>query len=124
MASARPTAWQASKMACVTTVTLVFLSGAIAGAVAMNLGGHRLMHRAAVPFWTEGGKEVWLQRWKRDLNLTPDQTQEMKLILDDFGVYYRNVLSDGKARILKILNDDQKRKFNNLLDQQRSLASQ
>ena len=110
-------------MTCVMTVTLVFLTGAIAGAIAMNIGGHKWMHRSAVPFWTEGGKEVWLQRWKKDLNLTSDQTQEMKLILDDFGVYYRNVLSDGKARILKILDEDQKRKFNNLLDQQRQLSA-
>jgi len=123
IASSRAAAWQASRMTCVMTVTLVFLSGAIAGAVVMNLGGHKWMHRSAVPFWTEGGKEVWLQRWKKDLNLTPNQTEEMKLILDDFGVYYRNVLSDGKARILKILDEEQKRKFNNLLDQQRSLSS-
>jgi len=118
MASTRAAAWQASKMTCVLTVILVFLTGAIAGAVAMNFGVHKLMHRSAVPFWTEGGKEVWLQRWKKDLNLTAGQTEEMKLILDDFGLYYRNVLSDGKARILKILDEDQKRKFNNLLDQQ------
>jgi len=43
----------------------------------------------------------------------------MAVILDDFGVYYRNVLSDGKARILRILNDDQKRKFDRLLEEQR-----
>jgi len=99
-------------------VTLVFMTGAIAGAVAMNLGAHKLMHRS-VPFWTEGGKEVWLQRWKKELNLTPEQSQEMTTILDDFGLYYRNVLSDGKSRILRILNEDQKRKFNKLLEEQR-----
>ena len=43
----------------------------------------------------------------------------MVSILDDFGVYYRNVLSDGKARILRILNEDQKRKFEKLLEEQR-----
>jgi len=75
-------------------------------------------HRS-VPFYTEGGKEIWLQRWKRDLNLSPEQTQEMTVILDDFGLYYRNVLSDGKARILRILSEDQKRKFDKLLEEQR-----
>ena len=85
MATTRAAAWQASRLACVMTVTLVFLTGAIAGAVAMNLGAHRYMHRS-VPFWTEGGKEVWLQRWKKDLNLTPEQSQEMTLILDDSEV--------------------------------------
>ncbi len=100
------------------TITLVFLAGAIAGGVAMNLGAHKWMHRSA-PFYTEGGREVWLQRWKKDLSLTPEQSQEMAVILDDFGIYYRNVLSDGKARILRILNEDQKRKFDKLLDEQR-----
>ena len=114
----RAGAWQASRLVCVLTVVLVFLTGAITGAVAMNLGAHKWMHRAT-PFWTEGGKEIWLQRWKKELNLSPEQTQEMAVILDDFGMYYRNVLSDGKARILKVLNDDQKRKFDQLLEQQR-----
>jgi len=114
----RAGAWQASRLVCLLTVVLVFLTGAITGAVAMNLGAHKWMHRAT-PFWTEGGKEIWLQRWKKDLNLSAEQTQEMAVILDDFGMYYRNVLSDGKARILKVLNDDQKRKFDQLLEQQR-----
>jgi len=119
MVSARASGLQGSKKAtCVTTVTLVFLAGAIAGAVAMDLGAHKWMHRSA-PFYTEGGKEVWLQRWKKELALTPEQSQEMAVILDDFGMYYRNVLSDGKARILRILNDDQKRKFDKLLQEQR-----
>ena len=118
MATTRAAAWQATKWASVLTILLVFLTGAIAGAVAMNLGAHKYMHRS-VPFWTEGGKEVWLQRWKKDLDLTPEQTQEMTLILDDFGMYYRNVLNDGKARILRLLNEQQKRKFDQLLDQQR-----
>jgi len=100
-------------------VTLVFLVGVIAGAVAMNLGAHKLLHPPQVPFWTQGGKEISLQRWKKELDLTPQQSQEMTVILDDFGMYYRNVLSDGKARILRILNEDQQRKFNRLLDEQR-----
>lgn len=104
-------------MTVVLTILLVFLTGAIAGAVAMNLGAHRYIHRS-VPFWTEGGKDIWLQRWKKELNLTPEQSQEMVVILDDFGTYYRNVLSDGKARILRILNEDQRRKFDKLLQEQ------
>jgi len=77
-----------------------------------------MLHRN-VPFYTEGGKEVALQNWKKELDLTPEQAQQMAVILDDFGVYYRNVLSDGKARILRILNDDQRRKFDKLLAEKR-----
>src|SRR5713226_7320788 len=118
MASTRVAAGQATRLTCAMTITLVFLTGAIAGAVAMNLGAHKWMHRA-VPFYTEGGKELWLQRWKKELRLTPEQAQAMAVILDDFGVYYRNVLSDGKSRILRILDDDQKHKLDRLLDEQR-----
>src|SRR5258706_6705133 len=117
MASPRMAAWQASKVTCVMTISWVFLAGAVAGAVAMNLGAHRWIHRS-VPFYTEGGKEIWLQRWKKDLQLSPEQTQEMQVILDDFGIYYRNVLGDGKSRILRILNDEQKKKLQKLLDEQ------
>jgi len=118
MASMMARGWQGSRLSCIITISLVFLTGAITGGVAMNLGVHKWMHRS-VPLWTEGGKEISLQRWKRELNLSPEQTKEMVMILDDFGVYYRNVLSDGKARILKILNDQQKRKFETMLSEQR-----
>ena len=111
----RPAGFQ---LACMAPVALIFLAGVIAGAVAMNLGAHRWLHRSA-PFYTEGGKEISLQRWKRDLDLTPEQSQQMTVILDDFAMYYRNVLSDGKSRILRILNEDQKRKFDRLLAEQR-----
>ncbi len=119
MATTRPGVWHGgSRFTSVLAITLVFLTGVIAGGVAMNLGAHKYMHRSG-PFWTEGGKEVWLQRWKKELDLTPEQSQEMATILDDFGTYYANVLSNGKARILRILNDDQKRKFDKLLEDQR-----
>ena len=102
-----------SRWACVMPITVVFLAGVIAGG-ALSIGAHRWIDRT-IPFWTEGGKEISLQRWKTELNLTPEQTQQMKDILDDFGTYYRNVLSNGKARILAILNDEQKRKFEKLV---------
>jgi len=110
-------AWQGSKATCVMTITLVFLTGALAGAVGMNLGLHKYMHRPD-PFYTVGGKEIWLQRWKKELQLTPEQSQEMATILDDFATYYRNVLSDGKGRILRILNPEQQKKLNQLLEEQ------
>jgi hypothetical protein len=39
----------------------------------------------------------------------------MESILDDFSTYYRNVVADGKSRIMQILNDDQRRKFEQML---------
>ncbi len=119
-AIARPplsTTWLSPRAACVLTLALVFLAGAVAGALVMNLGTHTNRHRAS--FWTESGKALYLERVKKDLDLTPAQTEQMESILDDFAKYYRTVLSDGKSRIMMILNADQKRKFEQLLQERR-----
>jgi hypothetical protein len=99
-----------SRAACALTLTLVFFSGAFTGAIAYNYAGKKMSARSA-PFWTEAGKERSLERWKRDLNLRPDQVKEIEMILDDFTMYYRSVMSDGKSKILRILDDQQKQKF-------------
>jgi hypothetical protein len=104
-----------SRAACAVTLTLVFLCGAVAGALAMNFGIHKGLHRDA--FWTQKGKIEYLDRVKKDLSLTPAQTEQMESILDDFSSYYRTVLADGKSRILQILNDDQRKKFEQILQE-------
>ena len=45
------------KVACMVTLTLVFLCGAAAGAVAMNFGLHNHLHQPS--FDTAVGKEVY-----------------------------------------------------------------
>ena len=52
------------KVACMVTLTLVFLCGAAAGAVAMNFGLHNHLHQPA--FDTAAGKEVYFDRMKRN----------------------------------------------------------
>ena len=105
--------WASPKLAGVGMLLLVFLSGAVAGAVAMNLGAHNRLH--PLPFWKDNAKAEYLKTVQKELDLTPEQTVQMESILDDFAKYYQTVLSDGKARIFNILNDDQKRKFEKLL---------
>ena len=106
------------KVACAVSLTLVFLCGAVVGALAMNMGVvHKGLHKS--PFWTDSGKELYLERLRKDLDLTPTQTEQMSTLLDDFSIYYRSVLSDGKSRILQILNDDQRHKFELILQGQR-----
>jgi hypothetical protein len=100
------------RVTCAVTLTLVFLCGAAAGALAMSLG-HSRLHRAA--FWTDSGKSAYFERVKKDLDLTPTQAEQMESILDDFTQYYRTVLADGKSRIMQILNEDQRRKFEQIL---------
>ncbi len=105
--------FQASRASCIFALSLVFLTGALAGAVLMNFSfAHR--HRPT-PFYTGAGKALTLQKLTKDLNLNPDQVKDLETILDDFGMYYRNVMSDGKNRVLKILDDEQKKKFEKML---------
>jgi len=106
---------QNPKTAFIVTLTLVFLVGAAAGALAMNLGLHKGLHRTA--FWTDPGKDISIRRLQKELDLTPDQTEKLKTALDDFSRYYQDVLATGKTSIYKILNDDQKRKFDRLLNE-------
>ncbi len=78
----------------------------------MNMG-HTRLHRE--PFWTDTGKVLSINRLQRELNLTPEQVTQMQSVLDDFAQYYRTVLSDGKTRIYSILNDEQRRKFDEII---------
>lgn len=103
------------------TLLAVFLSGAAAGALAMRLSAPPERHRSG-PSWKEGAREISLQRFKKDLDLNPEQAQEMERILDDFMMYYQtlqaqmdDVRATGKQRILRILRDDQKQRFEKMI---------
>ena len=103
------------KVACMVTLTLVFLCGAAAGAVAMNFGVHNRLHQPS--FDTAAGRELYFSRMKRELNLTPAQQEQMESILNDFWQYYRTVLSDSKIKVEQILNEEQRRKFERILQE-------
>jgi hypothetical protein len=111
--SSQPPLWISPKFAGVGVLLLVFLCGAMAGAVAMNLGAHNKLHPR--PFWDNTAKTEYLKTVARQLDLTPAQRSQMESILDDFSKYYQTVLSDGRARIFNILNDEQKVKFEKML---------
>jgi hypothetical protein len=105
--------WVGPRTAGISTLLLVFLCGAVIGALAFNLGAHKRLHRE--PFWSSSGKDATVARVKKELDLTPVQVEQMESILDDFAKYYTTVLTEGKSRILQILNEDQKKKFERML---------
>jgi hypothetical protein len=107
-----------SKAACAGVLVLVFVCGALAGAALMTFGGHAYLRRSP-PFWTSAGQQISVEKWQRELSLTPQQAEEMKVILDDFATYYRNVLGTLKNRIDQLLNEQQKRKFDKMVDEVR-----
>ena len=94
------------------TLALVFLCGAAAGAVAMNVG-HSRLHQPA--FDTPAGKAAYFARVQKELDLTPQQAEQMRTVLNDMWQYYRIVMTDSKSRVDQLLNEDQRRKFDRLL---------
>jgi Spy/CpxP family protein refolding chaperone len=96
---------------------LVFLVGAAAGAVIMQPAVHARMHQPA--FDTPQGRTLNFEKLQKELNLTPPQAEQVQSILNDFWQYYRTVLSDSKSRVEQVLTEEQRQKFERLLQQQR-----
>ncbi|HLJ13351.1 MAG TPA: hypothetical protein VKV15_02560 [Bryobacteraceae bacterium] len=112
--------WQNPRV--LSTLFLVFLSGALAGALTMQLGLHDRLHRVAGSAWHEGNKEIFLQKFKKDLNLTPKQADDIATVLDDYTTYYQalqgqieEIRATGKNRIMQVLDPEQKQKFEKML---------
>ena len=114
MLKAGPTTWNA-KLACAVTLALVFLCGAAAGAVAMNLGVHNRLHQPG--FDTAAGKTIYFERLQKELDLTPAQSEQIESVLNDFWMYYRTVLSDSKQRVEALLTEPQRQKFERMLQE-------
>lgn len=110
--------WQNPRILFV--LLLVFVSGATAGALAARFGLRP--PKTPASYWKEGGKEISLDRFRRELNLNPEQARQMEVVLNDFVTYYQTlqeqmngVRADGKARILQILDEEQKQKFEKMV---------
>ena len=105
------------KVACVLTLVLVFLAGGVVGGVAVDQMVHNRQRPLA--FDTPQGKAQYFERLRKELDLTPTQAEQMQSVLDDFWQYYRTVLSDGKQRVEQLLTPEQRRKFEQRLQQLR-----
>ena len=106
-----------------TIFALIFLCGSAFGAALTRSYLHRHLppvrdrHEASI----ESAGHFGLEKLKTELNLTPEQSQFITQELDDYRKYYQNIEEErldvaehGKQRILDRLNDQQKRKFNDL----------
>src|SRR5579863_3990274 len=119
-ASDQPT-WQNPRI--LTTLVLVFLTGAMAGAIGMRAGLHEKLHRTAV-YWRGDKAEFSYDRLKGELNLTPEQSERLKTILDDFVKYHEDleaqiedVRATGRNRIVQILTPEQRAQFEKMSQQ-------
>jgi len=100
------------KTTVVSLLVVAFLCGAAAGAVGMRSYAFDAARKA---FAHRESEEMTLARWKEKLNLTQEQTDQLRMILDDFNRYYDNVLGEGHERIIQVLNPEQRAKFEKML---------
>ena len=106
---------RSSSLTAVFTLLLVFLGGTATGAVLMRFREHQV--HVSAPASTRLNSTV--NEWKKQLDLTDEQTRQIVSILDDFSQYYDNVLADGNTRIMQVLKPEQQRRFEEMLRQRR-----
>lgn len=114
-------------------VSLVFLCGVLAGALGVNLYEHMRVS-ADAPAAPPSGEQVPSTTRKRavrwfaeELRLGPEQTDQLARILEETRASYKEhereideVRHQAHNRIRRILNDQQREKFNQLLAQRKA----
>jgi Spy/CpxP family protein refolding chaperone len=120
MLAADRNSWQNPRI--LALLLLIFLCGALAGALAMRSSVHTKLHQG---YWKGNGSELFsYDKLKTQLNLTTEQSERLKTILDDFVKYHEDlenqiedVRATGKNRIVQMLTPDQRKKFDRLCKQ-------
>lgn len=104
-------------------VAIVFLSGALAGALGMSFAEHYWLHprqASAAGMWASD-RQHSIDLFKRQLNLRDDQTRQLETILDetmrqyeDLHSFTHHIRDDGLMRIRAMLDDNQRKEFDTL----------
>ena len=89
----------------------------------MKYGLHDRLHRVvSASSSREAGKEAVLADFKTRLDLSPEQTDQLAVVLEDYRHYYESLQdqlddlrSTGKTRILQILQPGQRDKFERMM---------
>lgn len=101
----------------------IFLCGGVVGAITMRAGLHEKIHRNS--YWRDDKSQLFsYDKLKKELNLTSEQSERLKTILDDFVKYHEDlqaqiedVRATGKNRIVQMLTPDQRQRFEELCKQ-------
>ena len=108
--------WQNPRVIAILLV--VFLAGAVVGALTMREGLHRWIHPSKTDTLLK------YDRLTKELKLTPEQSRQLRAILDDYARYRQDLqvqLDDwqatGKNQILRILDPDQRVRFEKLVNE-------
>ena len=106
-------------------LAVVFLAGGVGGALVSRVSMAQVSAKATPErYWKEGGKEISLAKFKKELDLSPQQATEIESVLDDFVMYYQSVQvqmdevrSNGKSRIVQVLRPDQQKRFEQMMSE-------
>ncbi|MCC6264150.1 MAG: hypothetical protein IT169_11275 [Bryobacterales bacterium] len=103
------------------TFSLIFLCGALVGAIAITFT-QSPSFVASSP--QELSREMTLSRLTTELDLTAEQQERLRVVLDDYFQYYHalqdqldEVKASGREKITQLLTDKQKSKFEKMLKQ-------
>ena len=122
MLAADRASWQNPRI--LALLLLVFLCGALAGALTMRTNLHNKLHRNTSYLKDEKTEFFSYDKLKKELNLSAEQSARLKTILDDFVKYHEDLETQiedmratGKNRIVQMLTSDQRQKFEQLCRQ-------
>lgn len=111
----------------VLTVFVVFFIGVVTGALTMNVVEHFWIHPRALSTsparvppasWSRVDRDHYIEQFRKELNLTDVQSKQLESILDetmqqylDLHSFSHHIRDDGIARIRALLDDNQRKKF-------------
>jgi hypothetical protein len=101
---------------------MIFLCGLTFGSVVTRAYLHaRMLPAPGQQLTIDAAQHFGLERLRTALDLTPAQERTITEVLDDYGKYYQNiedqredVAAHGKQRILDVLDERQKKRFNQI----------
>lgn len=103
-------------------LAVMFLCGTAVGALGMNLYLHRFLTPLKESYFSYQGHRLTMEQLQTELDLNADQSETIKLILDDYAKYFldledqrQTLYQSGRLKIQDVLNDQQKAKFERLL---------
>lgn len=122
MSGNRQAAWKNPKI--VWALLLVFLCGALSGAVIYKLASQPVSAKQTVASWKDSSKEQTLAHLKKELALSPEQSAEIETVLDDFAMYYQmlsqqmeEVMAQSKQQIDRVLTEEQRKRFARIMNE-------
>lgn len=107
-------------------LSVVFLAGLLAGAVGTTVYQRRTLagHAASAPHADSHPASLAVEHLRDELSLDSEQFAQVRGVLDECIMLEADMLtqiqllrSDGRERIVKVLNSDQRAKFESLLNQ-------